>query len=226
MVVSAAYPAAQQNANDSLFQGDLKSIYPEYLILLHQIIRCSVPLMQSAVSQLSELAEKTSAQERFLDYLVTHIREEAEHDRWLLSDLAAIGYNESEVFNPIPPSEVAQLVGAQYYWILHDSPFSLLGYIAVLEGAPPSSAKIDRMQTETGFPSEAFRTLRVHSDVDQDHLRELDVLLDELPVTERDRHAILSSAAITVLGVAKCFASLRRLKYPISTNKKPTLASA
>jgi hypothetical protein len=207
-LIRATYPIADESA-DRMFSGrDLREIYPLYLIMLHQIVRSSVPLMQAALDRLVRMERKNRSHDDYAKYLEDHIKEEAEHDEWLLADLALIGHDKLDVLGARPSHEVAQLVGAQYYWTFHDNPFSLLGYIAVLEGAPPSTSKIDRMETETGYPADAFRTLRIHSDVDQDHLLELDSFLDRLLLAQEDRHSILANSAFTVLAVSRCIAGL------------------
>ena len=38
----------------------------------------------------------------------------------------------------MPPPSVAGLVGSQYYWILHHHPVAFLGYVALMEGYPPT----------------------------------------------------------------------------------------
>jgi len=207
-VIRAAYPVADQAAENAFSRGALREIYPRYLTMLHQIVRSSVPLMQTTLERLRKMQKRTAAIVEYSDYLARHVDEEAHHDEWLLDDLELIGHNRLGVTATRPHHEIARLVGAQYYFTLHYNPFSLLGYIAVLEGAPPSSAKIDRMEASTGYPSDAFRTLRIHSDVDQEHLRELDLFLDRLVISKGDRQSILANAAFTVAGVARCIATL------------------
>ena len=41
-----------------------------------------------------------------------------------------------EPLRQIPSSQVATLVGAQYYWLRHYHPISLLGHMMVMEGCP------------------------------------------------------------------------------------------
>jgi pyrroloquinoline quinone (PQQ) biosynthesis protein C len=168
--------------------------------------------MQTALDRLNQSDDLTavSSRQKYSEYLQHHIGEERAHDEWLLSDLSLLGQNRAEVLAVEPLPEVAHLVGSQYYWILHHNPLTLLGYIAVLEGAPPSSAKLDRMQLETGFPTDAFRTLRMHADVDGLHSEELDKLLDELELSKNDQHSILMNAARTVFCLADSLKSLSR----------------
>ena len=90
------------------------------------------------------------------------------------------------------------MVGSQYYWILHYHPAALLGYIAVLEGYPPSMAMIDGLVERTGYDRTAFRTLIAHSELDPGHADELDELLDRLPLT-REQVGVVGLSAITTV---------------------------
>jgi hypothetical protein len=68
-----------------------------------------------------------------MPYLERHIEEERHHDEWTLDDLAAVGIEPAQTLAIRPTANVAALVGAQYYWILHHHPVALLGYMATLE---------------------------------------------------------------------------------------------
>ena len=76
-----------------------------------------------------------------------------------------LGRPRSDVLARPPSPTVAALVGSQYYWIFHFHPVALLGYIAVLEGYPPSMAMIDQLEAGTGYPREAFRTMIAHAEL-------------------------------------------------------------
>jgi hypothetical protein len=168
--------------------------YCEYLIVLHGMIRASVPLMEKAV----EIAECKHRDDPVAagvaNYLRQHIPEEVGHDEWLLQDLEVIGINPSVALSRVPSCSVAALVGAQYYWILLFHPLALLGYIAVMEGYPPANERIDQLAERTGLPNGAFRTLRKHAILDPHHRDALDNILDALPLTS-DQEALLGLSA-------------------------------
>jgi hypothetical protein len=90
---------------------------------------------------------------------------------------------------------VAGLAGAQYYWLLHYHPLTLLGYLAAVEGYPPTRALIDDLIASTGHSPSAFRTMIAHAELDPGHRDELDALLDELPLTA-DQSTLLGLSAI------------------------------
>jgi hypothetical protein len=176
----------------------IADLYPQFLFTSHCIIRASVPLMDAARTRTLALPATDPVRAPLADYLEEHIPEELHHDEWLLDDLESIGVGRSAVLRRVPSPTVAELVGAQYYWILHYHPVALLGYISLLEGYPPSAEMTDELEKRTGSPAAAFRTLRLHGELDQGHRQELDELLDRLPLTREQSTAIGLSAMASV----------------------------
>jgi hypothetical protein len=171
----------------------LPALWPEYLVLQHQIIRATVPLTRAALDRARELDEPELAA-----YLELHVEEELGHDETLLDDLALLGLGCDQVLERMPPPTVASLVGAQYYWILHHHPVAFLGYVGVMEGYPPSDELVELLIARTGFPREAFRTFSEHGELDPGHRDHLDRTLDALPLSERHEQLIAASAIATV----------------------------
>jgi hypothetical protein len=155
--------------------------YIDYLAMMYSIMKSSVPLMQTAYLRCT--TDKSNELNMKLgDYLDHHIKEELDHDEWLLDDLEVIGVSRVKILNKVPLQEVSELVGSQYYWINHWHPVVLLGYIAFLEGDPPTRETIESLKINTGFHDSAFRTLVKHSDLDIKHLEDLNHVLDNLPI--------------------------------------------
>jgi len=173
-------------------------LFPEYLFALHCSTRASVPLMETARERAARLAPNDPAAARLAVYLTAHIPEERNHDQWLLDDLETLGVPRSEVLQRVPSPSVAALVGSQYYWVLHYHPVALLGYIAVLEGYPPSAAELEQVITRTGLPRGAFRTLLEHSDLDQAHRDEFYRTLDHLPLSHEQSALLVVSGFWTM----------------------------
>lgn len=182
-----------------------RDVYPEYLRVSHGILRASVPLMETARERALGLAENDAVAAGVTSYLEDHITEELDHDQWLLNDLEVVGVDRATVLSRPPAPSVAALVGAQYYWIFHYHPVALLGYIAVLEGYPPSMAMIDGLIARTGYDRSAFRTLIAHSELDPGHSDELDEVLDRLPLTREQAGVVGLSAISTVTRIARVF---------------------
>jgi hypothetical protein len=178
------------------------TLYLEYLATSHTVVRASVPLMETALARAEAVARDDPVAARLVGYLREHIPEEADHDEWLLEDLESVGGDRAEVLARIPSRQVASLVGAQYYWIHHAHPVALLGYMAVLEGHPPSVGMIEHLVERTDFDRAAFRTLYEHADLDQGHGDEIFDLLDELTLPPELSSLLGLSGMHTVVGVA------------------------
>jgi hypothetical protein len=181
-----------------------RELYPEYLFVSHCIIRASVPLMEAARTR-AEATPEDPVAAGVAHYLDHHIEEELHHDEWLLEDVEVLGRDAAAFVDRPPPAAVAGVVGAQYYWIEHYHPVALLGYIAVLEGYPPSLQLISALQARTGYPQNAFRTLTAHSELDLGHRADFDQMLDGLPLTAPQSAVVGMSALNTVHGLVVAF---------------------
>jgi len=174
---------------------NLREVWPDYLVLQHQIIRATVPLTEAALTRARGLDDQL--REPLAAYLDEHVDEELHHDEQLLDDLELLGLPREDVLARMPPSSVAALVGAQYYWIHHHHPVAFLGYVALMEGYPPTADLIETLAARTGFAQESFRTFSEHAELDPGHKDHLDRTLDELPLTEAQEAAIVASATVT-----------------------------
>lgn len=196
-------------ANQRLFDHpDQPRLIPALLVLCHQVMRGSVPLMITASARARSLADPVCLP--LAAYLDEHIAEERDHDAWLLDDLAHAGLPRAAVLARIPSPRIAALVGAQYYWVQHEHPVSLLGYLMVLEGNPLPPALIDEMQARSGLPAAVFRTLREHARLDPGHAGALDGLLDALPLGPAHTALLGLSLAHTLSSFAHCIEDLLR----------------
>jgi len=191
-----SYPL-RQALNTFWTHPKLAEIFPVFLLYLHFIMRASVPLMEVALKRVQETAVCDPLAAGLASYLTAHIPEERHHDEWILDDLEVLGLSRGAVQAKIPSPIIAALVGAQYYWILHCHPVALLGYIAVLEGSPPSLEHLAEVQAKTGLPRDAFRTYLQHAHLDPHHRTELDRTLDSLPLTAEHSTLIAISASQT-----------------------------
>jgi hypothetical protein len=186
----------------------IREVYVDYLFTAHSIIRASVPLMETARVQALSMAPDDALAAELADYLVEHIEEERGHDEWLLGDLEAIGVDRSTILARPPSPTIASAVGAQYYWVLHYHPVALLGWIALLEGYPPTIDTIDLLMARTGYPREAFRTLALHAELDVRHGQELFERLDGMRLTPEQATAIGLNALSSVHLLARAIDEL------------------
>jgi Iron-containing redox enzyme len=173
----------------------LREVWPEYLVLQHQIIRATVPLTEAALDRSRALTDPL--RDPLSAYLEEHVDEELHHDEGLLDDLELLGVGREGVLERMPSAAVASLVGAQYYWIHHHHPVAFLGYVALMEGYPPTPELIETLSARTGYPRKAFRTFEQHADLDPGHKDHLDRTLDELPLSAEHEAAIVASATVT-----------------------------
>lgn len=167
-----------------------------FLVLMHQVIRASVPLMKAA-SSVAAKAAGDPLNKLLHEYLEVHIEEEKNHDLWLMEDLESAGLARSDVLALTPSTSVAAMAGSQYYWIHHHHPVALLGYIRLLEGNPPSVEHVERLQAQSGLPESTFRTYRMHGELDPHHLDEFDEMLDGLPLTQAQIKLLGTSASFS-----------------------------
>lgn len=179
-------------------------LYPEFLFLLHTIVRGAVPLMVDAGERLRSVRACDPLADPLIGYFVHHVEEERGHDEWILEDLEVLGVPRSTTLARIPSPTVAALVGAQYYWIRHHHPVLLLGYISVLEGFAPSVESVDALGRRAGVPATALRTLREHATVDDEHSRDLDRLVDSLDMTDAQFLGVCINAAATIRALVQC----------------------
>lgn len=194
-----AYPALSAHAERIWSSPLVRKLYPAYLATMHTIVRSAVPLMECALEQARARSANDEVAAGLVGYLHHHIREESGHDTWLLEDLAETGADAKEPLRRIPPPQVAALVGAQYYWLRHHHPVSLLGHIAAIEGYHPPAGFANRLRDLTGYPETAFRAISRHEILDIGHKRELYELIDRL-LLNREHEKMLGVSALHTIG--------------------------
>jgi Iron-containing redox enzyme len=203
--IELVLPASRAVAGQLWSSPELGRLYPAYLCVVHGMIRASVPLMQAALGEAERRSGTDPTARALVPYLRKHIPEERGHDEWVRQDLAAIGMDPDLPWARMPSPALAALVGAQYYWLYHHHPVSLLGYIAVLEGYPPKPELADLIMASTGFPKTGLRTLLRHSTIDQRHRDELMSAIDALPLEPAQLGAISLSGMYTVSALVPVF---------------------
>ena len=161
----------------------LADFWPQFLLTQHQIIRATVPLTEAAAERADKMAAADPAASGLARYLKEHVKEELGHDDLLLDDLELLGVKRATALSRIPSPTVASLVGAQYYWIHHHHPIAFLGFVALMEGHPPTPKLIQTLISATGFPHAAFQTLTEHGELDPGHRDRLYRTIDALPLT-------------------------------------------
>jgi hypothetical protein len=216
-----AYPTVAATSGRIWGDERVRDLYPMYLTIWHGVVRSAVPLIEAAAARSRELSPGDEVAARLVAYFEHHGPEEAGHDVWLLEDLEALGGDRGAALERLPSPRVATLVGAQYYWLRHAHPISLLGHMAVVEGYSPPIGFADRLQELTGHPRDAFRAIRRHERLDIKHKRELYELVDSLPLTA-DHERLMGIAGLhTMQAAVDVFAEIAAAPVPA----KPVLPS-
>jgi hypothetical protein len=160
-----------------------------------------VPLTEAALARSRELPATDPLGAPLATYLEEHVEEELHHDETLLDDLDVLDVDRARVLARMPSPAVAALVGSQYYWIRHHHPVAFLGYVALMEGYPPTPDLIETLVARTGFPRDAFRTYIEHAELDPGHRDHLDRTIDSLPL-DASHESALGVSAITTAALA------------------------
>ena len=173
-------------------------IFPKHLEVLYHTVHASVPLLEAALSEAMRLELTCPVARALIPYLGKHIREEKDHDVWVLEDLEVFGIDRKSVIEKIPPSVVATQIGSQYYYIKYAHPLAVVAYLAVVEGSPPMADQLDRLVTSSGIPKGALRSFYKHADIDRYHSKELWAFIDTLPLTHKQTNLLGLNAMLTI----------------------------
>lgn len=179
---------------------EARELYPSFLAVDSYVARMMVPLMEVALERSRALAPADPVAAGLVGYLEHHIPEEMHGDvpgGELLEDLAAVGVDtEALALRPLP-EPIAALIGTQFFRIRHVHPVAVLGYLW-LEVYPPDAGSVERLIERTGLPRDGFRQLLEHADVDVRHGRELQEVMDALPLEPWHEEVIGLSALQTM----------------------------
>lgn len=172
---------------------NFRQLYADFLMTMHQGMRASVSLLQTAFERCQAIADADPVAATLAPYYGHHIKEE-DHDYWALEDLEVLGVSRDEALRRIPSPSMASMIGSQYYWVLHHHPVAMLGDQMVREGYPPTVEVINELVARTGHPRSAFRTLERHCHLDIRHTQDLIDMVDSLPLTE-EHHTVMGISA-------------------------------
>lgn len=128
------------------------------LCFLHGTMTASEGLLRAAITR--------AGSDDLHAYFSQHLADESGHLAMLEEDLARLGVDRIIKF-----PAAAQLAGAQYYYIEHEHPAMLLGYMAALECHPPTLEQVDALEAEHG-PLTCTRHHAVHDPEHGQGLRE------------------------------------------------------
>lgn len=139
------------------------------LCFLHGIVTASENLLCNAISH---------AYGHLKIYFHEHLQEETGHLKMVVDDLLRLG-----ITDPLRFPIAAELAGAQYYYIIHDDPAMLLGYMAALECNPTPLSKVAELEATYG----QLTSIRHHAEHDIGHGQEIRNQMRLLDSTLRQR---------------------------------------
>jgi len=130
-----------------------------------------------------------------LDAVADYVAEERGHDAWILDDIAACG-GDADAVRAGRPDLPCELMVAYAYDLVHRGrPLGFFGMVHVLEGTSQRGATsaARELQERTGLPPNAFTYLTTHGELDQDHVRFFERLMDRIDDEEERRLVVHSS---------------------------------
>lgn len=163
--------------------------YRAFLTQAYHHVRHTLPLLLALGGR---LPDRHAALRRDV---VHYCEEEVGHEQWILDDIAATGGDREGAARSTPHPATDAMVGYAWDTVLRRNPVGFFGMVFVLEGTSVALAlqAADRIQAQTGLPPTAFRYLRSHGHLDQDHVQHLAGILARLD-DPADRAAVRDCA--------------------------------
>lgn len=187
---------------------DLALLFSQFLIQAHCLTRNGLTLMAVARDRARLAAPDDEVARNLADYLQVHLEEELGHDLWLLDDIRSLGFEEQAVLQAQPCAALIDLIGAQYFWMMHVHPVAIMGYLILMEGYAPLASQLEDIKERTGAPASAFRCLKRHADDDPEHLADLNRTLDSMNLNVEQARAVGMCAFAAIDGLAAMFEEL------------------
>lgn len=179
--------------NRSIIQRTLKGDitgdkYLRFLTQAYHHVKHTVPLLMACGSRLptnSAFVQKAIAE---------YIEEEVGHEQWILNDIKVCGGNTNAVAASTPNFETDVMVAYAYHQIDRKNPMAFFGMVHVLEGTSTLLATqvAELIKTGLGLPQNAFSYLISHGDLDQDHVKFFENLMNQI-TNEEDQQAIIQA---------------------------------
>jgi pyrroloquinoline quinone (PQQ) biosynthesis protein C len=159
--------------------------YRAFLTEAYHHVRHTLPLLMALGGRLPD---------RHADLrrdVVHYCEEEVGHELWILDDIRATGGDAEAAARSAPHPATDAMVACAWDTVMRRNPVGFFGMVFVLEGTSVALAlqAADRIQASLGLPSTAFRYLRSHGHLDQDHVQHLAGILNRLD-DPADREAV------------------------------------
>lgn len=165
-----------------------RGTYLAYLAQAYHHVRHTVPLMRLARGRLQ-------AKPHLVTALDDYIAEEEGHEAWILNDIRAAGGNADLAVSQGPSRATARMVEHAYQTVETGNAAAFFGMVFVLEGTSTALATsgAEAVRSSLGLPASAFTYLSSHGELDQEHMRFFETLVNRLDDRD-DEQAILTMA--------------------------------
>ena len=172
------------------FSGDI--CLDDYIAFLQQAyhhVKHTVPLLMATGAALPE------SKEWLREAVGEYIEEEMGHQEWILNDIAACGADK-EAARASQPSQATELMVAYAYDAVNRiNPLCFFGMVYVLEGTSIAlaDAAAEQIRSKLTLPGGAFKYLRSHGSLDQEHIVFFEGLMNQI-TDEKEQALIIHSA--------------------------------
>ncbi|NQZ04326.1 iron-containing redox enzyme family protein [Idiomarina sp.] len=175
------------------FAGDItRARYQAFLGQAYHHVKHTVPLLMRAGSLLP------NSLEWLRKAVVEYIEEEYGHERWILNDLKATGADSEQVKNAEPHWSTDAMVSVVYDHMQRYHSAAFFGMAHVLEGTSVQLATqaAHKVQARLALPNSAFSYLLSHGDLDQDHVKFFEDLMNQLTDVEAQQAIIRTARSV------------------------------
>jgi pyrroloquinoline quinone (PQQ) biosynthesis protein C len=166
-----------------------RDAYRAFLTEAYHHVKHTVPLLMSCGARLPDRLE-------WLRHgIAEYIEEEYGHERWILADLAAAGFDAAAAHDGGPSAETELMVSYAYDTVQRGNPVGFFGMVLVLEGTSAAIATqaAEVIATQLALPRRACTYLLSHGSLDLQHVGHFDGLMNKLEDTA-DQAAVLHAA--------------------------------
>ena len=166
---------------DKAIKGDISlEAYIAFLTQAYHHVKHTVPLLMLTGSKIAEQDEwlRTAMAE--------YIEEEIGHEKWILNDINACGGDPIKVKGSEPDFATELMVSYAYDSISRINPLCFLGMVHVLEGTSVQLATLaaNKIKESLSLPNKAFSYLISHGDLDIDHQKFFEDLVNRLDLDQ------------------------------------------
>ncbi len=173
-------------------QGEISlQTYLGFLTEAYHHVKFTVPLLMACGARIPERLEWLR------EAVAEYIEEETGHQEWILDDITAAGGDAEKVRHGRPGQATDLMVAYAWDTVMRRNPVGFFGMVLVLEGTSVlvASRAADQIQNTLHLPNQAFRYLRSHGAIDQEHIGFLQGLMNRLD-DEADRQAVIDTARV------------------------------